>query len=158
MNAVNQREKQLAAIHESAHKHLVLSYGGLASAEIFKSKSVSPSDKFWIGECNIYSRPIAGSPATGPGATQPAPADWNVRVGLAGFIAEQMHEGQDDPAVILEEYGFARGNGEISNTDLELIGEEAFDEGDVEAIMQELRVQWESILTSALRLVNSTPD
>jgi hypothetical protein len=49
------------------------------------------------------------------------PKLWALYVGLAGFVAEQMADGESEPWTIAEAYFWAREDGEISSSDIDLM-------------------------------------
>jgi hypothetical protein len=75
----------------------------------------------------------------------PPPKNWEVLVGMAGFVAEQIADDQTDGEEIFYNLQYAIGAQEISQTDLAMIGKEwGYGDG-VECVLKILLDRWDIV-------------
>ena len=81
----------------------------------------------------------------------PAPDNWKPLLGMAGLVAEYIDEGNADAEVIFEEIQQKTEFDEVSETDLELMGNE-FQEADVSTVINLLTAGWKEVELNAQNL------
>jgi hypothetical protein len=145
---------QFMAFHEAGHKILYGRFGGNGNAVITKKLDTKSGEVIWGGQFRVL-----GSLAHVHEAMRNAgmdlgielPQNWEVLVGLAGLVAEEIFRGEtNDPRVIADEIRERIMAGEASETDLDLMRIEDIDAfelsyGDVELVCQYLREDWELV-------------
>lgn len=113
-----------AAYHEAAHAVLMMRFGGEGNALVWRNFSDDPSEPLWRGQFRWWICPQARR-KTAASVGRPAMAvaqDWEVLVAVAGMVAEEIVNGNRDPALVAEAVSSQIGMGTASRTDLELMG------------------------------------
>lgn len=119
------KDLRFTAIHEAGHKVMHNLLGGFCEAVMWKNPNGGRYEKYWLGQCRLNAAPLVmHEPRVRSGCTlgfEP-PANWEVLVGLAGIVAEEILEGEnDDPEIIADNIDSRIPMGDVSDTDLELM-------------------------------------
>jgi hypothetical protein len=149
MQEIALREKRGAAIHEAGHAYICSIFGGCGMAKIWRNtaKNVANGEKAWLGSFAIHAEPRTmeiSEETRHEGGFLPTPDNWKPLLGLAGLVAEYIDEGNTDAEVILEEIHQKIEFDEVSQTDLELMGNE-FQVADVSTVINLLRAGWKEV-------------
>jgi hypothetical protein len=161
LQEVSDRELLLAAIHEAAHELLLHHFGGAGIAHVWPNPAPSPEMKAWLGRCVILAEPGQVTFSRGHrkrfGILPKPPVRWRRYVGLAGFVAEQLLLGAKQPWEIMDAYLNAYDFGELSESDLAMIGGQ-ISELDIVRTTRYLHARWPALETAAAHLIQTAAD
>ncbi len=155
MTALISLEKSRAAIHEASHAAIIHRFGGQAQTKIWLNRSGNIMEKSWLGNCTVIAAP---GQCEMPDETMkmlgilPAPSNWRVMIGIAGFAGECIFNGEKNHGEVADSLTCAIAAEEISKTDLELIGEK-WTCDDVADVFNLLTAEWTEIKQSANWLI-----
>jgi hypothetical protein len=155
------------AIHEAGHKILYERFGGSGEAVITKKRDGKGGEVIWGGQFRMagdlaLTREILQKHGIDPGIE--LPKNWEVLVGMAGLVAEEIFRGEnDDPLFIADEIRERIMGGEVSDTDLQFMRIEdisAFEltYTDVELVWRYLKEDWELVEEEAGILIEEVLD
>lgn len=150
------------AIHEAGHKVIAERFGANGEALITKSRGKKRGEVCWGGQFRMVgdlalTREIMRKHGIDPGTE--LPENWQVLVGVAGLVAEEIFRGEyDDPLFMAAEIRERIMGGEASDTDLQFMridDLDAFelDYADVELVWKYLREDWALVEEEAAILV-----
>lgn len=156
MQEIALREKRRAAIHEAGHAYICHIFGGFGIAKIWRNTAtnVANGETAWRGSFALYAEPGTmkiSEEVTSKVDFLPAPDNWKPLLGMAGLVAEYIDEGNADAEVIFEEIQQKTEFDEVSETDLELMGNE-FQEADVSTVINLLTAGWKEVELNAQNL------
>jgi len=153
---------RFAAFHEAGHKTLYERFGGNGEAVVTKKRGKKHGEVIWAGQFKIAGDLAQTHKAMRKFGLDPGielPENWEVLVGLAGLVAEEILRGEfDDPSFIAEEIHSRIMGGDASDTDLAFMNIDDIDEfdlsyADVEVVWQYLREDWEAVQEEAEFLI-----
>jgi hypothetical protein len=155
-----ERDLRIVAFHEAGHHVAASAYGGVSTPRVWRNAAPADGEKLWLGNTTLYVSPGAFSvPARIRrewGVIKKTPQRWAVRVGLAGFIAEEIYSGESDNEMFIN-LCYAIEAEDLSQTDRELIGY-GWLESDVAATIKLLRQRWERLQLCAAHLIEIAND
>jgi hypothetical protein len=152
VSEVEESELHKAAVHEASHLAVVQHFGGIARAEVWRApEDRSGQMKAWRGRCHIYAQPgtviFKGQVAAVP------PPHWRQLVGLAGLVGELLSDGCADAWEVTFSIMMTIEVGEVSDTDLALLGSE-WTEGHVAEVIAILTARADEVRMETASLVH----
>lgn len=158
---------QFMAFHEAGHKILYGRFGGNGNAVITKKRGRNRGEVIWGGQFRVLGSLAHVHQAMRNAGMDPGielPENWEVLVGMAGLVAEEIFRREtDDPRVIADEIRERIMDGEASETDLDFMKIEDIDAfelnyADVELVWQYLQEDWELVQEEAGFLIEEALD
>ena len=136
------QDKWKAAIHESGHAVAARNLGGVGEPSIYKNPIQNKSRKVWAGHCESFY------------GEDGKPSNWEVTIGMAGFIAELIEDGVTNADACKAHLEHAILVGKISESDKIFIGEQ-WTIGEIEYTINLLVENWEHVDFEAKWLVQN---
>lgn len=158
-----EEQKIATAIHECGHAAVCAHFGGIGVPEIWKNtaEKVNAGETAWLGKCSILVEPttvlIDSELRLAPGIL-PVPQNWKVLVGMAGLIADYIHDeclivDYVDVELLAESIKGDISRNHVSQIDVDWMGE-SWGVSDVVCVLQLLFDRWEEIEFNVKALVS----
>lgn len=128
------KELQLVVMHEAGHMVVARVLGGWGRALVWPTVERKEHEKAWRGQFQLHIAPTSSG--------------WEVLVGLAGLVAECIEGGSSDADHIGSEIEAAINLGDVSDTDVALIGNE-WDFDDIRSVIDLLNAHWDDVCLEA---------
>jgi len=160
---IARQEKILVAYHEAGHERILSYFGGNGDAKIWENTSESASlgeEKAWLGHVKVYAE-IGSLTKIGDHLFAEPTKNAIILVGLAGLVSEEIYKNKRNEFTCNFEHDlFETINelitlGEVSETDLEMIGTE-FCLEDVKQCLDLLVKFWDDVVKKAEWLIETS--
>lgn len=153
LNEINlaEREKVMACFHECGHSFICHIFGGIAEPIIWENsqKNILNGEKAWLGTCKIFVEPNSlkiDDKTKKELGILPRPKNWKALLGLAGIVSECIADGIHCDYQLNNYICDAEDFGELSATDLNLIGDSVYDKfSEIKQVKNLLKTHWEKI-------------
>ena len=142
-----QHDKKQTLFHEQGHSIVASYFGVFGKVNLSRNPLGGIEEKFWIGSYTMYNDPTEVELPDEVKAVikyMLPPKNWKALIGMAGFVAEQIANGETDGNKISSSLEEAIEMEEISHTDCAMIGED-WEWGDVDSVLKILLDRWDTV-------------